>query len=1368
MNQHLQNILDFIQHAEHLNDEVKATLVKELNAADKAFAINSFKLESTEKAKDTMSVLLEETIDELEQKRKAVAAQNKELEIEAALEKIRSTSLGMHQSSELSEVVVTIYKQLNDLGFNLNDGAVSILEFEKGSRDHIQWIVDPSHKFPAPFRVPYSDHSLCSEIFKAREGGLDYLSKVFPFEEKNEYFEFLFTNNPDYKTLPDNVKRLILKSSDYGISVAFAKHSAILIPTNTGKLLSDEQKEILIRFSKVFDQAYTRFLDLQKAEEQAREAKVEAALEKVRSKTMAMREGSDLADTSLVLFDQVTSLGIKPRSCGFLIIHEESQSMEDWSSNADENGKATIVIGNLAFDQHPILVEVVDTWRRGDPYFTGEIHGKDLLEYFEAVTNKESVSKEISKNVLANVTSEYTNSFYFKYGMMYVMTPVPLSDFEVSVMLRFAGVFKLTYQRFLDLQRAESQAREAKIEAALERVRSRTMGMQRSDELQDTAFLLFQQVEALGVPSFAAGFNIWDDDRKAATAWMAGKDRLQPPFKTFTADDIYLPIYEAEQKGESLFIIEQGGKELEAHYQYLTTIPEVKAIEEQLKKAGLSWPTFQIIHCAFFLQGYLMFITYKAVPEAHDIFKRFAKVFEQTYTRFLDLQKAEAQAREAKIEAALEKIRSRTMAMQKSNELTDVAGLLFKQVTDLGIKTWTAGFNVWSEDNNAYEDYITSPQGGFIQPYIVETSKAPLLKEVSDARKRGDEFFVQYAEGEKLKEAYIKLAAFGDAKQYDKMLEDGVQFPSHQYDHFVFGSKVSLMFITYEPVPEAHDIFKRFGKVFEQTYTRFLDLQKAEISAREAQIEAALERVRSRTLAMQSSNELIETAGVVFKQLINLGISPNRLYICLIKDEGENMEFWTTDEEGNNLSSRFSGNKNRNLSIMKMYEGWKSQKKSLTIDMQGEELCQYFNYMAGELKVPFKQAGSQKRRVQNLAFFSGGFIGIASTDLQSDETLKLLERFAYVFNLTYTRFNDLKLAEAQAEQAEQDLIKLQIEKKRAEDALTELKSTQAQLIQSEKMASLGQLIAGIAHEINTPLGAIKASVGTIIESSSQSLKQLPELVKKLNDEDFNLFLELVNRSVRNNENITSREEREHRKILAAQMEEKGVQNADNYADLLVDMAIYNNIEPYYPILNDQSLQAAFHLSQQMKNSQNIKTAVERASKIVFALKNYARFSNTEEMVPGDIPETIETVLTLYHNQLKLGINVIKEFEEVPKILCYPDELNQVWTNLIYNAVQAMNGKGELTICVSKCQTCFEKQSGLVIRISDTGTGITPEIREKIFDAFYTTKSAGEGSGLGLYIVKQIIDKHKGKIRVESEAGKGSTFIIELPGKKDLN
>jgi signal transduction histidine kinase len=150
------------------------------------------------------------------------------------------------------------------------------------------------------------------------------------------------------------------------------------------------------------------------------------------------------------------------------------------------------------------------------------------------------------------------------------------------------------------------------------------------------------------------------------------------------------------------------------------------------------------------------------------------------------------------------------------------------------------------------------------------------------------------------------------------------------------------------------------------------------------------------------------------------------------------------------------------------------------------------------------------------------------------------------------------------------------------------------------------------------------------------------------------------------------------------------------------------------------------------------------------------------MVLANIVDGLETVLILYQNQLKHGITLYKEFEEVPSILCYPDELNQVWTNLIHNAIQAMEGKGDLTISVGRNPKGFENLSGLDVRITDTGKGIPPEIKARIFDAFFTTKAAGEGSGLGLYIVKQIIDKHKGNITYESGEGKGTTVIVELP------
>ena len=184
-------------------------------------------------------------------------------------------------------------------------------------------------------------------------------------------------------------------------------------------------------------------------------------------------------------------------------------------------------------------------------------------------------------------------------------------------------------------------------------------------------------------------------------------------------------------------------------------------------------------------------------------------------------------------------------------------------------------------------------------------------------------------------------------------------------------------------------------------------------------------------MAMQSSEELADTAAVVFQQLINLGIEPNRIYITIIKDDTGTCEFWITDEDGSKVSSGFKANLNENHSFKKMYAGWKENKKSITIDMQGEELEEYFRHLS-KLNVPFKDGLSQKRRIQYIAYFSKGFIGVASPDETKQETIQLLERFAAVFNLTYTRFNDLKQAEAQNKiiQAENDRKTKELEEAR--------------------------------------------------------------------------------------------------------------------------------------------------------------------------------------------------------------------------------------------------------------------------------------------------------------------------------------------------
>ncbi|MCP4456716.1 MAG: tetratricopeptide repeat protein, partial [Cytophagales bacterium] len=318
---------------------------------------------------------------------------------------------------------------------------------------------------------------------------------------------------------------------------------------------------------------------------------------------------------------------------------------------------------------------------------------------------------------------------------------------------------------------------------------------------------------------------------------------------------------------------------------------------------------------------------------------------------------------------------------------------------------------------------------------------------------------------------------------------------------------------------------------------------------------------------------------------------------------------------------------------------------------------------------------------------------------------------------------------------------LRVQKKELAAALQKLKESQSQLVQSEKMASLGQLIAGIAHEVNTPLGAIKASSESIAYSMQDSLEKQHELFNLLPEDKLEDYISLVNKSKAHPVLYSSKEIRKFRKVISKQLEEQGIEDADSKADILVEMDITDDVTPFIPLLKDENidliLDSGYNLSSQFKSSLVIGTAVDKASKVVFALKNYSRSEDGEIRKKTAIKEGIETVLTLYNNQLRDGVELIKNYEDIPEILCYPDELNQVWTNLINNAAYAMDYDGILEITVKKVD------DNVTVSIKDSGKGIPENIANKIFDPFFTTKPAGEGTGLGLDIVKKIIDKHEG-------------------------
>jgi signal transduction histidine kinase len=360
---------------------------------------------------------------------------------------------------------------------------------------------------------------------------------------------------------------------------------------------------------------------------------------------------------------------------------------------------------------------------------------------------------------------------------------------------------------------------------------------------------------------------------------------------------------------------------------------------------------------------------------------------------------------------------------------------------------------------------------------------------------------------------------------------------------------------------------------------------------------------------------------------------------------------------------------------------------------------------------------------------------------------------------------------------EKKIQELELTKERATKAYLDLEASQKQLVQSDKMITLGTMVAGVAHEINTPLGAIKANSENILESLRTLIQKINPTQSHITSEDLEKAIFVLELTKESNTAVSSREARAIRKKVVSTLEEKGRINIESIADYIVDMGLSDVLDKGDAIFDHPDLEKYLSIAVDLygirKKSSVIQTSAVRVSKIVKSLKSFMHFDQNEKMIVSDLTEGMETVLIILHNKLKYGIEVIKNYgEDVPQIPCYPDELNQVWTNLIHNAIQAMSEKGTLLIDIESLSTLKGtpdidkrnpeyKGSYVAVSIQDSGTGISPEIRTKIFQAFFTTKPAGEGSGLGLHIIGKILEKHAGALYLESEPGR-TRFTVILP------
>lgn len=367
-----------------------------------------------------------------------------------------------------------------------------------------------------------------------------------------------------------------------------------------------------------------------------------------------------------------------------------------------------------------------------------------------------------------------------------------------------------------------------------------------------------------------------------------------------------------------------------------------------------------------------------------------------------------------------------------------------------------------------------------------------------------------------------------------------------------------------------------------------------------------------------------------------------------------------------------------------------------------------------------------------------------------DEILRV-----YLHDITLRKQNEEQLAQL-INQLQNTESELKSKTAALENSLQELERTQNDLINKERLSTLGVLIAGIAHEINTPLGAIKASGENLKALFTHGLI---ELIPRITAVEIDVAMKLFRASSFGN--LSTIEERKIVQDMTAQIVSLGkeMRIAQKHARSLVQMGIYTlNADTREVLMRaeaDTILQLALNLVLIFKSIQTTTLSADQGSKVVRALNTFAHGNLASVPTEFNLHENIETVVTIFWNKIKQGSSVEIDVPKDRTIFGLAEEMTQVWTNIVNNALHASGNRCKIRFSFK------ETDKEQIIEVSNDGPQIPPSIIERIFDPFFTTKARGEGTGLGLNIVQGIIEKHKGTIRCESTALL-TTFIITFP------
>ncbi|MEX2565661.1 MAG: ATP-binding protein [Cyclobacteriaceae bacterium] len=1030
-----------------------------------------------------------------------------------------------------------------------------------------------------------------------------------------------------------------------------------------------------------------------------RELEIEAALERVRSRSMAMHKTEELADAIGLLQRELAQLEFALDNCIFWIIDKESKEATLWVAPVNNTNLPEPY--HVPFTNLPYFREVFQAWEHRNPKWTYVLESEDkkrVDEYLFNQTGFKNFPADIKK-IFLQVKKTYVSISFYNYGGLHVSTEAPISESQREILSRFSKVFDQTYTRFLDLQKAEEQAREAKIEAALERVRARSMGMQKSEELIKVVRQIGQELKEMGIDVHnsqiwtdfstdpADGLNVWVD--------VQGQSYLEKFHIPFVEQPITSKFYDALEKGLD-YLSDKYSKEVkDQFFKFLFKESDLRRVPQERKDfllSGTGWVRFTVIlkeSCLQFDRVNLDEFT----DEEKDIFKRIGKVFGQAYTRFLDLQKAEAQAREAQIEAALEKVRAQSIGMQYSNELQKVIECVYERLVEIGIEIHACTIITPSEHPEELQFWFASSAGQYTKPFHMPNNSMLIAREVFNGFKNKREIFSKtysFKEKNKFFNYIFKQTDFKNIPENRKQLV----LKSEAYSTcctFMGYSGIQLNRYSDKPFSkQENEILVRFGKVFEQTYTRFLDLQKAEAQAAEAIKQASLDRVRGEIASMRSTDDLQNITPLIWSELETLNVSFIRCGVFIIHKDEQQVEVYLSKPDGTSLAVMhlpFDANE----LVTQTVEAWE-KKEVYTQHWSREEFLDWSWSMMEQKQVSdikTYQGAEEAPESLHLHFipFNQGMLYVGSNGPLDNEEISLSESLAKAFSIAYARY--------------EDFVKLEKAKAGIEDALSELKATQSQLVQQEKLASLGQLTAGIAHEIKNPLNFVN-------NFSEVSL----ELVEEVREE--------VNEKL----------------------------SADSYQLT----AILDDIEANLRKIHEHGSRADGIVKSMLQHSRGGDGKLE-PTQLNPLIKEYVNLA-FHGMRAGKEPINVDIELQLDEKVGEVPM-IAEDFSRVILNVCN-NAFDAMGEKLSAVSEQPSVYQPKLTV------RTLQKDKTVKIEIEDNGLGIPDDIKDKILQPFFTTKKGTAGTGLGLSITNDIIKAHGGGLEIKTKEENGSVFVISLP------